>query len=128
MKTKTNKPTNFFDYPMKIKKEIVSKTVENANKMQLETFNKTNNDWRDDLISLFIGMKLSMKNKLEIDDFISKIIQQQREEIIKEIEGKLQFLTRYERSKFRAHLEGPLEDELEIMLLEEDVKNLLEKK
>jgi hypothetical protein len=89
MKTKTNKPTNFFDYPMKIKKEIVSKTVENANKMQLETFNKTNNDWRDDLISLFIGMKLSMKNKLEIDDFISNLLQQQREEIIKEIQSDI---------------------------------------
>jgi hypothetical protein len=41
---------------------------------------KQNNNWRERLRSLFIGMKLSKKNKLEIDELFEKEIQTAREE------------------------------------------------
>lgn len=60
-------------------------------KENLTTNPKTtkSNQWRDNLINLLIGMKLSKKEKLEIDRFISTLLQQQTIEL----DAKIAFLS-----------------------------------
>lgn len=49
--------------------------------------NKT--EWRDKLISLFIGMKLSVKDKLMIDQLFSDHLSSERQEILDQIEKEV---------------------------------------
>ena len=79
--------------------------LKKENKMKKETKMKPNNEWKDELVSLLIGMRLSKKNKLEIDRLISKTLQQQREEA-----------TKIEFNRMREYLDKVIDDNNKLLI------------